>query len=89
MLSAELSSDLANFAQGKHELLEIHRCKISLHCAKEGYNHPTVRPPHLFSKLVGLGTQVYQTVHDGALAFLVVISRTGKASESPESPALT
>jgi hypothetical protein len=61
-------------------LLEIHRSKISMHCAKPDYNYPTIRLPHTFSKLVGLPTRIYQTVHDGALAFLVVVSK-GVATE--------
>lgn len=55
-------------------LLEIHRSKISLHHAKSGYDYPTIRLPHTLSKLVGMSTRIYQTVHDGALAFLVVVS---------------
>ena len=70
-------------------LLEIHRSKISLHHAKNGYNYPTVRLPYTFSRLAGLSTRIYQTVQDGALAFLVVISARKNASDSPESPALT
>lgn len=77
----------------KHELFEIHRSKISLHHAKNGYSYPTVRLPHTFSQLAGLPTKIYQTVHEGALAFLVVIARSNLASEnaktSAKSPALT
>jgi hypothetical protein len=58
----------------RHKLLEIHHSKISLHYAKEGYNYPTIRLPHTFSKLAGLPARIYQTVHQGALAFLVVVS---------------
>ncbi|MGZ4928837.1 MAG: hypothetical protein ACXV76_11295, partial [Halobacteriota archaeon] len=53
---------------------EIHRSKISLHRAKAGYDYPTVRLPHQFSCLAGLTTRIYQTVHKGALAFLVVLA---------------
>lgn len=63
-------------------LSEFHRSKIALHNAKEGYHYPTVRLPHAFSKLAGLPTRIYQTVHDGALAFLVVIAPSGSASEN-------
>jgi len=73
----------------KHELLEVHRSKVSIHNAKAGYSYPTIRLPHTFSRLVGLPTRIYQTVHDGALAFVVVISPRKNASDSPESPALT
>jgi hypothetical protein len=82
-----------------HELLEIHRSKISLRRAKAGYYCPTIRLPHTFSKLVGLPTRIYQTVHDGALAFLVVVSKgifkenSAEISENvkidAEMPALT
>ncbi len=65
-----------------HELLEIHRSKISLHHAKADYSYPTIRLPHTFSKLAGLPTRIYQTVHEGALAFLVVISSTSGASKN-------
>jgi hypothetical protein len=56
------------------ELIEIHRSKISLHHAKTDYSYPTIRLPHTFSALTGLSTQIFQTVHKGALAFLVVVS---------------
>ncbi|MGZ4929354.1 MAG: hypothetical protein ACXV76_13970 [Halobacteriota archaeon] len=62
-----------------HELLEIHRSKISILRAKADYHHPIVRLPHHFSTLTGLPTRIYQTVHKGALAFLVVISATSAA----------
>jgi hypothetical protein len=86
MLEAENYPNLfSDVAMPKHELLEINRSKISLHCAKEGYSYPIIRLPHVFSKLAGLSTRVYQTVHEGALAFLVVISPTGKTSDSKSS----
>jgi hypothetical protein len=78
----------ADAALPKHALLEVHRSRISLHCAKEGYSYPTIRLPRVLAVLTDLPTKVYQTVHEGALAFLVVISPTAKASESPKSPAL-
>lgn len=54
-------------------LLEVHETKISLHCAKADYSYPTIRLPYKFSMLAGLRTRIFQTVHNGALAFLVVI----------------
>ena len=78
----------ADAALPKHELLEIHRSKISLHHAKKGYSYPTIRLPHTFSVLAGLPTKIYQTVHEGALAFLVVISPKENASDIPKSLAL-
>ena len=98
MLAADhcLSYDVA---LRKHELFEIHRSKISLHHTKAGYNYPMIRLPHTFSKLAGLRTRIYQTVHYGALAFLVVVSPTGiprnasqqSKNDGPcaESPVLT
>ena len=55
-------------------LLEIHRSKISLHHAKADYDYPTIRLSYTFSELAGLSTRIYQTVHDGALAFLDFIA---------------
>jgi|GEM_PF-1041700 hypothetical protein len=61
-------------------LLEVHKSKISLHRASAEYSYPTVRLPHyLAESLAGLSTRIYQTVHDGALAFLVVVSSDRKA----------
>jgi hypothetical protein len=61
---------------------EVHRSKISLHHAKAGYSYPTIRLPHTFSKLAGLSTRIYQTVHDGALAFLIVVSSSHRREQS-------
>jgi hypothetical protein len=75
MLAAEPFPNLcADAVLPAHELREIHRSKISLHRAKAGSNYPTLRLPHTLSKLAGLPTHIYQTVHDGVLAFLVVVS---------------
>jgi hypothetical protein len=65
------------------------RSKSSAAADNAGYDYPTIRLPFTFSKLAGLPTIVYQTIHDGALAFLVIISPTENRPESPESPALT
>ena len=81
-----------DIALPRHELLEFHRSKISLHRAKEGYSYPTIRLPYKFSKLAGLRTCIYKTVHDGALAFLVVVgsrnAATQKSAEKTESATL-
>ena len=75
MIAAEFCPDFfANVALPKQELLEIYRSKISLHHAKADYDYPTIRLPHSFSNLAGLSARIYQTVHDGSLAFLVVVS---------------
>jgi hypothetical protein len=85
MLATEHYSELfADFALPKNELLEIHHSKISLHHAKAGYDYPAIRLPFTFSALAGLSTKIFQTVHDGALAFLVVVSSSNKREE--ESP---
>jgi hypothetical protein len=61
-------------ACGNPTLHKIHRGAIRAHHAKAGYDYPTIHLPFTFSGLVGLSTRIYQTVHDGALAFLVVVS---------------
>ncbi|MFZ1021347.1 MAG: hypothetical protein WCE82_10880 [Halobacteriota archaeon] len=55
-------------------LQEIYQGTIRAHHAKAGYDYPTIRLPFTFSGLIGLPTCIYQSVHEGALAFLVVIS---------------
>jgi hypothetical protein len=92
MLAAEHYPDVfADAVLPKPELLEIHRSKISLHHAKSDYDYPTIHLPHSFSKLTGLLTRIYQTVHDGALAFLVVVSSkpTENASKAPKTSVFT
>lgn len=76
---------LAHAALPKHELLEIHRTKISLHHAKAGYSYPTIRLPQTFLKRAGLPIR-YQTFLEGALAFLVVVPPRKNASEGQETP---
>ena len=71
----------ADFALPRQKLLEIHRSTISLHSSKANYNYPTIRLPYCLSRLAGMSTRIYQTVHDGALAFLVVVSSTRKAAK--------
>jgi hypothetical protein len=65
-------------------LVERGSSKISAHHAKAGYDYPTIRLPFTFSGLIGMSTRIYQTVQEGALAFLVVISSSNKSAE--ESP---
>jgi prolipoprotein diacylglyceryltransferase len=86
MLAADYYPDLhPDVTIQNHELLEVHRSKISLHHAKVGYDYPVIRLPYTFSKLAGLPTQIYQTVHNGALAFLIVVSSSNKSElESQE-----
>jgi|SRR5665647_169722 hypothetical protein len=59
--------------------------KILAHHAKAGYDYPTIRLPFTFSGLIGRSTRIFQTVYDGALAFLVVVS----SESSPKSEATT
>ena len=54
--------------------------------AKAGYNYPTIRLPHTFSKLAGSSTRIYLTVHEWALAFLVVVSPTENVLKMPKAP---
>ncbi|MGZ4936797.1 MAG: hypothetical protein ACXV4C_09675, partial [Halobacteriota archaeon] len=49
----------------------------------------TVRLPHQFSCLSGLSTRIYQIVHHGALAFLVVVSPTEKTEKSAKTSVFT
>jgi hypothetical protein len=77
-----LRDPVSGRAAQNHELLEVHRSKISLHHAKTDYRYPTIRLPYTFSKLAGLPTRIYQTVHDGALAFLVVVSSSNEGQEN-------
>jgi hypothetical protein len=81
---------LADFALPKNELLEVHHGKISLHRAKAGYIYFTIQLPHTFSTLAELSTHIDQTVHDGALAFLVVVSSVAieKGANRSENAAL-
>lgn len=83
------SKPISNGAYPKNELLEIQRSKISLHHAKTGYDYPTIRLPHTFSRLAGLSTRIYQTIHEGALAFLTVISPAENTLESSETSVFT
>jgi hypothetical protein len=89
MLAAEHCPDLFANVGSKEELLEIYRSKISLQRAKVGYNYPTIRLLHTFSKLAGLSMRIYQTIYDGSLAFLTVISSTENTSKRPKSPVFT
>jgi len=82
MLAADHYPDIhPDASMSNHELLEVHHGKISLRGAKADYSYPTVKLPYAFAKLAGLPTRVYQTVHDGALAFLVVASPFGSTIE--------
>jgi hypothetical protein len=84
MLAADHYPDLhLDVAISNRQLFEIHHSKISLTRAKKGYDYPTIRLPFAFSRLIGLSTRIYQTVHDRALAFLVVVSSGSVGVSSP------
>jgi hypothetical protein len=72
MLTAEPYDDRLSWCETTE--FEVHRCKISLHCEKAGFDYPIVRLHHRFSALAGLPTCIFQTIYRGALAFLVVIA---------------
>ena len=57
--------------------------KISVHHAKAGYNYPTILLPLTFSRFIGLSTLIYQTIYEGALAFLVVVSASPDRQKKP------
>jgi len=66
-------------------LFEIYSSTIALHHAKKGYNYPTIRLPHTLARLAGLPTRIYQTIYDGALAFLVVVAPQANPSKQLEN----
>jgi hypothetical protein len=90
MLAAEHSPDILSDVKLPNQgLWEVHRSKISLHRAKAGYDYPTIRLPYIYAKLAGLSTRIYQTIYDGSLAFLTVISPTENASKTPKASVFT
>jgi hypothetical protein len=89
MLASESYTDLFVYGTLPNHLLEVLRSKISRHHAKKGDSYPMIRLPYILSKLAGLPTRIYQSVYEGALAFLVAISPAENASESLVSSVLT
>jgi hypothetical protein len=79
-----VTNTVSDFSQ-RPILQEIHHGAIRAHHAKTGYDYPTIQLPFSFSGLIGLSTHIYQTIHNGAMAFLVVISPAEKASESRQN----
>ena len=47
---------------------------ISVQSSKPSHAYPIIRLPREFRGLAGAAATIYQTVHDGALAFLVVVN---------------
>jgi len=85
-----MATNTRHSADDNPPVREIHCSKIFAHHAKTGYNYPTIHLPLAFSGLIGLRTRIYQTLHEGALAFLVVVLPSGpkseNAAESPKRP---
>jgi hypothetical protein len=51
--------------------------KIGLHSSKLSHAYPIIRLPREFRGLVGSSVDIYQTVHEGAVAFLVKVVERG------------
>jgi hypothetical protein len=82
MIAIDQSIEMPPTLWSSTPLTPIHHGVISVHHAKEGYDYPTIHLPHTLSKLAGLPTRIYQTLHDGALAFLIVVSPRNATSEN-------
>ncbi|MGZ4922279.1 MAG: hypothetical protein ACXV3U_08860 [Halobacteriota archaeon] len=53
--------------------------KIGFHSSKPSHMYPIIRLPREFRELAGSRAEIYQTTHEGSLAFLVkVIDRTSE-----------
>ncbi|MGZ4904582.1 MAG: hypothetical protein ACXV3U_05525 [Halobacteriota archaeon] len=63
--------------------------KIGFHSSKPSHTYPIVRLPREFRELAGSRAEIYQTTHEGSLAFLVkVVSRaSGELRTGSESKA--
>jgi hypothetical protein len=48
--------------------------KMSVQSSKPSHAYPIIRLPQEFSGLVGAAATIYETIHDGAQAFLVVVN---------------
>ncbi|MGZ4848885.1 MAG: hypothetical protein ACXV2D_05245 [Halobacteriota archaeon] len=64
---------------------------ISLQSAKASHAYPIIRLPRVFRELAGSKAEIYQTVHDGKLAFLVKVldhpqEQLGAGSDSRKEP---
>ncbi len=86
MLAIELDP-CQDGAMQNYELLKVHHSKISLHHAKKRLQLPSDSVTLQVLTACALSTRIYQTVHEGALAFLVVVSSSDTALESsPDKP---
>jgi len=73
---------------GNPGLREVHQATIRAHHAKKGYDYSTIHLPPMFLPLIGLKTHIYEMVHNGALASLVVVSLRFDENASMSSFAL-
>jgi hypothetical protein len=48
---------------------------ISVQSSKPSHSYPIIRLPRKFRELVGSKADIYQTMHDGKLAFLVAVDK--------------
>ncbi len=55
-------------------MCEIQGSTIRAHHAKKGFDYPTIRLPVSYSNLIGLPTRIFQTLYNGSVAFLIVIT---------------
>jgi hypothetical protein len=55
---------------------------ISVQSAKPSHAYPIIRLPREFRRLAGAAATIYETTHNGALAFLVVPHRNRKGHKS-------
>ena len=49
--------------------------KISIQSSKPSHAYPIIRLPREFRELAGSKADIYQTMHDGKLAFLVAVGK--------------
>ncbi|MGZ4868973.1 MAG: hypothetical protein ACXV2F_01215 [Halobacteriota archaeon] len=59
--------------------------KIGVHSKKKSHAYPVIRLPREFRRLVGAAATIFETTHNGALAFLVVPHHKPKRS-APGAP---
>ncbi|MGZ4852929.1 MAG: hypothetical protein ACXV3D_07055 [Halobacteriota archaeon] len=54
--------------------------KIGVHSTKPSHAYPVIRLPREFRRLVSAAATIYETTHNGGVAFLVVPHRDTKRS---------
>ncbi len=89
----EKVAEIATVKRLRHVLSSTHPIcthKIGVHSKKSPYTYPVIRLPREFRKLVGAVATVFETTHNGALAFLVVPhSRESESSARAPIPKLS